>query len=626
MKKTTLASLIGLALSTHAFAATNIQADDVVVTASRIPQPKENVIADVTVITQEEIERAGQSTFIELLQRQPGVEISSNGGAGSLSSVYLRGTNANQTIVLIDGVRVNSITAGTTYLGNIPLSQIERVEILRGPASGLYGQDAVGGVIQIFTKKIDGEPKFNAAVGYGSYNTRTEEAGFGGSYNGLNYSLNVANKNTDGFSALKTKTDAKSDKDGYRNLSANGRITYNFNENHQIGTQFFDSDGKVDYDNSTRFNNINKFKQTSFSLFSKNQINNIWTSHLSLSKGVDKYEDQSYTDPYSYVWGGTTYTGGAYWSESYIKSTQNQYSWQNNFKFDLGTFTLAYDRLEQDLKTTYNYQGKSRDSNGYYIGYLNDIGAHSVQANLRTEDSTQYGKHTTGALGYGLQLNDQWRITASYGTAFKAPTFNDVYAPAGWGADANIKPEESRNIEASLRYKNNASQARVTVYDNKITDLILSSGYPNYQMGNIGKAELKGITITGSTVINTWLLDGSLDIQSAENTLSGNMLPYRANRHGSLHLSKSWNGWTFSSELIGSSERYNDPANTQKMDGYAIVNFVANYKVNNDWSIQSRLNNLLDKDYALALNSTGTLPYNTPGANVFFSLRYSPSY
>lgn len=614
MKKTTIASLIGLAISTQAFAATNIQADEVIVTASRVPQPKESAIADVTVITQDEIERAGQSTFIELLQRQPGVEISSNGGAGALSSVYLRGTNANQTVVLIDGVRVNSITSGTTYLGNIPLSQIEKIEILRGPASSLYGQDAVGGVIQIFTKKIEGQPKFNAAIGYGSYNTRTAEAGFGGSHNGLNYSLNVSSNDTDGFSALKINTDARADRDGYRNLSANGSLSYTINERNQVGVRFLDSQGKLDYDSSVNFNNVNKSKQTSISLFSKNQINDIWTSNLTLSKGIDKYEDISYSD-----WFST-------WSKSYIESTQNQYAWQNNFKFDIGTITLAYDRLEQDLRTSYNYQGKSRNSNGYYAGYLNDIGAHSIQANIRVEDSTQYGKHTTGYMGYGFQLNDHWRATASYGTAFKAPTFNDVYAPAGWGADSNIKPEESKNIEASLRYKNNASQASVTLYDNKITDLILSSGYPSYQMGNIGKAELKGATIAASTVIDSWILNGSIDIQSPENSLTDKMLPFRSNRHGAFHIEKSWGDWNFNSELIGSSERYNNPTNTQKMAGYAVLNLIATYKINNEWTLQGRVNNLLDKDYAIALNSSGTLPYNTPGTNAFFSLRYAPSY
>ena len=609
MNKSIFAGLLGLAFSNITFAAEDIHLKDVVVVASRVAQSPENVIGDVTVINHEEIERAGQSTFIELLQKQPGVEISSNGGPGSLASVYIRGANANQTVVLIDGIRVNSITAGTTYLGNIPLSQIEHIEILRGPASSLYGQDAVGGVIQIFTKKFDNQPHFNATVGYGSYNTRTAEAGLGASYNNLNYSINVSSKETDGFSALNVRNDAREDKDGYSNLSVNGSISYNINERNSFGIRFLDSKGKIDYDSSITFNNTNKSKQTALSLFSKNKINDIWTSNLTASKGVDRYDDKSYSDWFSS------------WSESYIKSIQNQYSWQNNFELPLGTFTLAYDRLEQDLKTSYAYQGKSRDSNGYYFGYFKDIGAHSIQTNFRLEDSTQYGKNTTGYLGYGYRINPNWRATTSYGTAFKAPTFNDVYAPSGWGANPNINPEESENIEASLRYSNETSLASVTLYQNKITNLILSSGasgIPAYQMGNIGKAELKGITIAASTSINGWRINGNLDIQSPENSETKKMLPFRANRHGSIDLGKSWGDWNFNSELIGSSERYNNPTNTQRMSGYVIVNLVADYNIDHQWTLQTRVNNLFDKNYALAYS--GSTPYNTPGANVFVSL------
>ena len=213
MKKTTIAGLISLLFTTPLLAAeTSINANDVIVTASRTPQTKESVIADVTVITQEEIERAGQSTFIELLQSQPGVEISSNGGTGSSSSIFLRGSNSNQVVVLVDGLRINSITDGRTNFGNIPLSQIDRIEILRGPASSLYGQDAIGGVIQIFTKHGDNPPRFNAAIGYGSYNSKSAEAGFSGKMNDVKFSINASSLTTDGFSALRIKNDARNDR------------------------------------------------------------------------------------------------------------------------------------------------------------------------------------------------------------------------------------------------------------------------------------------------------------------------------------------------------------------------------------------------------------------------------
>ncbi len=608
MKKTTIAGLIGLLFTTPLLAAeTPINAKDVIVTASRTPQTKESVIADVTVITQEEIERAGQSSFIELLQAQPGVEISSNGGQGKLASVFLRGTNANQVVVLLDGIRISSISAGTTYFGNIPLSQIERIEILRGPASSLYGQDAIGGVIQIFSKHNDGKPHFNATVGYGTYNTRTAEAGFGGAINDFKFSLNVSSYNTDGFSALKINNDPRSDKDGYRNISLNGSASYAFSEGHELGVQLFNSNGRAKYDGWSAFSNYVDSTQTSVGIFTKNQITNIWKSTVKLSEGVDVNDD--------------------YWdigSVTKIKSKQRQYSWQNDVALPIGTLTLLADRLEQKLISSEEYQNTARNSNGLYLGYVASIDKHSVQANLRRDDSSQYGEHITGNAGYSFQINDLWRASASYGTAFKAPTFNDVYGPIGWGANPDIKAEESKNLEAAIHFKDQNSNASAVFYKNKITNLIVSSGFPLYQMENINDAELKGLTLSGATTVNNFLLKGSLDIQSPEDANSHKLLPLRAERHGSVNLSRSIGDWRVGSELIASSERYNDATNLQKMSGYAIINLVADYKINNDWALQGRVNNLLDKDYALALS--GSTPYNTPGANVFFSLRYTPSF
>ncbi|MEI8119156.1 MAG: TonB-dependent receptor [Methylophilaceae bacterium] len=605
MKRSTIASLIGLAFTSPTFAADNIKLADVVVTASRVPQALDSIIGDVTVIDAEEIKRAGQSTFIELLQSQPGVEIASTGGAGQISSIFLRGTNSNQVLVLIDGIRVGSVSSGSTAFGNISLSQIDHIEILRGPATSLYGQDAIGGVIHIFTKRGDGTPHFNASIGYGGYNTKTAAVGFSGGVESLKYSLNISSYDTGGFSAKHITTGVQSDNDGYRNLSVNGAISFIIAEGHEVGIQLLNSDGRVNYDNSNMFNNYVDLTQTSIGIFTKNQLTDNWKSTLKLSKGIDKNNDSSFSDYYNN------------WSYSNFKSIQNQYSWQNDVALPVGTLTLLYDRLEQKIISTQAYEKTSRNNDGIFIGYLADIGNQSIQTSLRTDHSSQFGTNTTGGLGYGYKLTPNWRATASYGTAFKAPTFNDLYA-IGWGENPNIKPEESENIEASLRYTKTSSQASITIYDNKITNLIISSGSPNYQMGNIGKAEIKGITFAASQSWNDWLLKGNINLQSPQNADNGKLLNLRANRHGALNLSKTWEGWSLSSEVIASSARFNDVANTHNMSGYALVNFLANYKVNDEWALQGRVNNLLNKNYALALD--GTTPYNTPGANLFVSL------
>ncbi len=617
MKKSTIASLVALAFSPSTFAVEMaIQTDEVVVTASRMEQSKKNVIADVTVINREDIERAGQSTFIELLQTQPGVEIASNGGAGKTSSVFLRGTNSNQVIVLIDGIRVSSATAGTTTFENIPLAQIEKIEILRGPASSLYGQDAIGGVIQIFTKKGEGKPHFYGAVGYGAYNTKSAEAGVNGKVNDTRFSLNASSLDTDGFSAKRIRTGAQADNDGYRNLAASGSLSHQISKGHDIGFQFLSSEGHSAYDSSDTFKNYLDLSQLSYSLYTKNQLTSNWKSTLTIGEGIDDQVNQLSAT-----------------SQSKFKTKQRQYSWKNDVDLPLGTLTLLYDRLEQRVISSTNpYKKTDRDTNGFLVGYLADIENHSVQATLRSDHSSQFGTNNTGGIGYGFKINPNWRVTASYGKAFKAPTFNDLYFAYTYlgvaypSNNPNLKAEKSENFEGSLRYEDTQRDASVTLFQNKINNFIAldSSSLPI----NID-AKVRGVTFAAAQHWGNWELKGSADIQSPHNETNNKTLARRANRHGGIHLNYQLNNWRFGSELVASSLRYNDPNNQFNLSGYAVLNLIASYKVNNDWSVQGRLNNALDKNYALTSSASiygvNDPAYNTPGSNLFVSVRWEPS-
>ena len=604
MNKSIFAGLLGLAFSNLTFAAEDINLKDVIVVASRVAQSPENVIGDVTVINREEIERAGQSTFIELLQAQPGIEISSKGGAGQQSSVFLRGTNSNQVVVLIDGMRIGSATTGSTAFANLPLAQIERIEILRGPATSLYGQDAVGGVIQIFTKQGTGAPQLNAAVGYGSYNTEKVAAGFSGSVEKTQFSLAVSQMHTNGFSALKSSGSMDKDKDAYRNLAVSAYLSRSISEGHDLGLQILSSDGRNHYDSGfNTYSNYDDMSAVSYSLFSKNQMTTNWKSSLRIGQGKD--DDNSH------------FADGAFGVSQY-KTKQKQLSWQNDIALSLGSLNLVYDRLEQKLISNDAFNQTTRNTDGFLIAYLAAINDHSVQANLRNDHSNQFGSHTTGSLGYGYKLTSNWRITGSYGTAFKAPTFNDLYYPDdGWGpySDPNLKSEKSKNFEASLRYQGSDSELSATLYNNKIDNFIALD--QNYFPVNVN-AEITGLTLAASQHWDDWQLKTSLDIQSPENDDTGKLLPLRARRHGVINLGKSWGKWNVASELIASSARYNDADNVTRISPYAIVNLTTDYKIDDSWRLQGRINNLLDKNYALAYS--GSTPYNTPGANVFVSL------
>lgn len=619
MKKTTIASLIGLAFSTPTFATENINLDEVIVTASRTPQLRESAIADVTVIDAEEIQRTGQSTLVELLARQPGIEITSSGGAGTISSIFMRGTNSGHLVVLIDGLRIDSATLGSTALENIPIGQIDRIEILRGPASSLYGQDAIGGVIQIFTKKNSGDVKFNANLGYGSYNTKRADAGVSGNIRDTRFALNVSSLNTNSFSAIDTKNKDYNDNDANRNLAFSVNVTHVIESGHEIGFQFLHSDGRVHFDNANNFSNFDSYsdsKQYSCALFSNNQFTDFWLSKVRIGQGTD----ESRTFDQSSVVGGDFY-----------KTSQFQLNWQNDFKLSVGVLTLLYDGLYQKVQSnSVSYIVKTRDNDGFVANYLLDYNAHSLQVSARHDSNSQFGSHNTGSLGYGYKINPNWRATASYGTAFKAPTFNDLYWPfkdygiyGSYSGNPNLKPEQSRNIEASLRYQDIDTTLSATAFHNSVDNLIALNNQFTARPVNINKATINGLSLSTSQRLGNLNLGGSFDLLSPKDDKTDKLLVRRANRHTSANVSYFFGDWRLGIEAIASSIRFNDATNQHSLAGYGLLNATIDYKLSKDWSVQTRFNNILDKKYALGLDFGGEA-YSTPRANIFVNIRYQP--
>ena len=623
MKKSTIASLIGLAFASPLFAAENINLNNVVVTATRTPQLREALIADVSVIEAEEIKRGGQTTLVELLQQQPGIEINNNGGPGKTSGIFMRGTNSNHVVVVIDGMRIQSATAGTTTFENLPLSQIDRIEILRGPASSLYGQDAIGGVIQIFTKKgIEGFKPY-ASLGIGSYNTKIGEAGIRGKWQDTSFAFNVSATDIGGFSALKTKNKNLKDNDAYRNLAFTANISQKLAEGHEMGIQFLNSDGVTRFDNrfnGTDFSSKARVEQQSIALFSNNQLTSFWLSKLR----VGESQDNSKTfDQFSLPAGDR------------FNTTQEQVNWQNDFALPIGTLTLMYDRLNDEVDSNTDFNETSRTNEGYVASYLATIGAHNLQFSYRDDHNSQFGNNQTSGIGYGYHFNSNWKATASYGSAFRAPTFNDLYFPPYLDfftglpvatSNPNLAPEKSDNIEASLHYQNAGITASATFYENRIRNLIALDSI-TFVPFNVNKAKIRGLTLAASQAWDNWNLQGSLDIQSPRDEQTDQLLVRRANRHANLNLAYNFGDWRFGAEMVASSNRYNDPNNKLSMAGYSIFNLTTQYNINNDWSVQARANNVFDKNYALALDgnpATTGFAYNTPGANLFVNVRYEP--
>ncbi len=613
MKQFFSLTLLGLAVAQTAAAQQEptYLGDEVVVTATRTPLPLREQLNDVTVITAQDIAEAGQSTLAELLQAQPGIEISSNGGPGQPASVYIRGANSNHTLVLVDGLRLGSATTGTTALEAIPLDQIQRIEILRGPGSSLYGSDAIGGVIQIFTKSGQGRPHFNLSAGVGTYGTRSVSGGYGGQVGDTRFNLQLGHSDTHGFSAIGNPANPayNPDGDGYRDNNLSARVSHAIGAGHEVGLTLFNSTGEAHYDASwpspPSFDYRTEHTVSAYGVYSKDRFLPGWQSLLRAGAG---------TDDYTNIMSAT--------ASSNFRTDQNQAAWQNDIDLGGGLLTLGLEWLRQEVSGDSSYAVQQRDVRSWLAGYQRRFGKHSVQLNLRSDDNSQYGARNTGSLAYGYQISPVWQASVSAGTAFKAPTFNDLYYPLTYGSVGNpdLRPERSRNRELALRYDDGVQRFGVVYYDNRVTDLISWQLYAPYSYTpvNVGQASLKGTTLSYGGSLGDYRLHASLDLQDPVDASTGLLLPRRAKRHGAVGLDRSIGPWQFGGEVVFSDARYDDAANKNRLAGYGLVDLTASYRLSSDLSVNARVNNLFDKKYELAKD------YNTPGTDVFVALRYEP--
>lgn len=603
--------------------AAELQVADTVVTASRTEQQLNDVIGDVSVISEEQILKAGQTSLVELLAMQAGIEVSHNGGVGKSSNVYIRGANPVHTVVLLDGMRINSATSGTTSLENIPLNQIERVEILRGPASSLYGADAIGGVIQIFTKSANGKPRINATVGLGTYGTAMGSTGISGRVDNTSFSLQAGLSSTNGVSAIANKRLAtyNPDDDGYDNRNLSFKLAQHFNERHEIGISGYLSEGTNYYDGGAltplnnprnRFNYYSRQRQTLVDVYSKNRFTDNWLSTLRIGQSQD---DSTAYSP------NTTHTRK---TKSVYETVQTQYLWQNDIVTKVaGTFTLGTERREQKIDSTSTYVVDSRDIQSGFAGWQGKFGAHSVQVTARNDDNSQFGNKTTGGVGYAYQLTPELRARANWGTAFSAPTFNQLYSPLALGfiGNANLKPEEANNRELGLQFIKDGHQLNVSYYHNRVSDLIVNTRTTPSVLTpvNISNALLRGLTLSYQGQLAGFNILANADFQRPEDQDTGNLLVRRAKQNGNLGISRQWGDLQLGTEIETAAHRYNDVANLERMSGYTLVNLYSEYRINNDWSLNARVNNLFDRKYELAKD------YGTLGTNLFVSVRYAPT-
>jgi len=603
---TRLAAACSLAFVFAAPAFAQTSADTVVVTANRMPQRAHDVIADTTVIHAEEIARSGAGSVADILQRQRGVEITRNGSAGASTSVFLRGSNANQVVVLLDGVRIGSSTSGTAAWNAVPLSAIERIEIVYGPLTTLYGADAIGGVIQIFTRKGDGAPLATASVGAGSNATRAAAATVSGSANAFRYAVTAGYEDSDGFSSTRPGASGfNADEDGYRRRNANGQLAYTVAPGLEVGAQFLHSGLWAQYDSgSAAYDVHNDQDLNTAAVYASSQVNANWRSILQYARSNDKLG---------------SYTNATAAGASQIETEQDELTWQNTIALGPDTLQLLYSHRKEDVYSSATpSMTRDRITNAYAAAYSVRRGSHLVDVSARHDRSSVYGNKSTGAAGYGYDFGKGLRATASVGSSFRAPTFNELYYP-NYGLPTN-KPEKGRNAEAGLRYDAGQVQVDATYYRNRLTDMIVSAtpcpGRPGSCAYNVNEAKLEGVTVAAQTRIGMVNLRGSLDWQDPTDETTGKQLARRAKRYAKFGADSSFGTVKVGAEAVLSGERFDDAANARRLGGYGLLNLYTTWHITPDVSLLLRLNNVADKGYELARN------YGTGGRTWFAALRY----
>ena len=615
--------------------------DPVVVTASRNAQRLSDTLPATTVITRSDIEDSHARDLATLLRGQAGIDVAQSGGLGSQTSLFVRGANSNQVLVLIDGLRVNAVGSGAASVAHLMIDQIDHVEIVRGNVSSLYGSEAIGGVIQIFTRggayasgSTSEQPtaglnaglnaewggdrtraaSFDGAHAFGASDARTR-IGFAASY-----------RSARGFSAIDANRApaANPDEDGYRNASVSANVAQQFGQ-HEIGVRTFESHGHLEFDDPTDYSffgppyngriqtHNERTRLTNATLYGKFKPTPFWTLDLQAGQARDVNVNTS-SYPLSFVVGSTT-------------STDRQYRIGNGFTFAEHTATFAYEHLDQSgFSTSYGNgidgAAFSRKVDSAMAGYTGPLffpssmlsSTSEFQFNARQDRYSDFGDATTGLAAYGLKFAPGWKVIVQASTAFKAPSFNELYFP--FFGNPALKPERARSIEAGLQYARDASFVRASLFRTKTRDLIVFDPLLSLA-NNVDRARVTGFELSARTTWDGWNLSANLTWQRPIDEATGLRLLRRASRNFGIALAKSFGRWRVSGDLQAAGSRFDSDINTfarTELAGYGVANFGVRYEVVRGTTAGLAITNALDKRYALVDG------YNTAGRVTTVSL------
>jgi vitamin B12 transporter len=581
--------------------------DAVVVTPTRTEQTESDTLSALTVIDRADIDRLQPLSLQDLLRGTPGLSIANNGGAGKNTSFFLRGTEAGHVLILIDGVKIGSATVGLPAIQDIPVDQIERIEIVRGPFSSLYGSEAIGGVIQIFTRRAEGPFEPNFSIGAGSYGERRVDAGIAGRGEQGWYSAQVAHENTDGINSCRGQADPgagcftdEPDRDGYRNNSVGLQGGYTFNPAWDVDAHLLRTDGYSEFDGT--FNNQTATEQH----VAGARVRYRPTDALSLSLNLGQSADLS-----------DNFEDGV--AAGTFDTHRDLGSLQGDWRVAGGTLTLGYDWQRDRIDSDTGYDVNRRIDDALFGQWLQTFGSQSLQIGARHDDNSQFGGKTTGSVLWGWQFDPAVRLTASAGTAYKAPTFNDLYYP--FFGNPDLRPENSRNFELGLRGTPGWGHWSLNAFENHVDDLIAYDA-ALFAPNNIARARIRGVEGVLGFTWAEWAFAATatwLDPRNDSNDDNhGNVLPRRARDSVRLDADRRFGVFSVGASLYAADQRYDDAANTNTLGGYALADLRVAYQFSDAWKLQLNANNVFDRRYETAAF------YNQPDRNFMLTASWRP--
>jgi len=617
MKLSRLALAVALLPGVQVFAAEQ-ELPSMLITSARQAEPRAQATAANTVFTRADIERLQARSVPELLRRVPGVQV---GSAGGLPSLSLRGTGTAQTLVLVDGQRIAAATSGFARFDYLAIDNIERVEVIRGPRSSLYGADAIGGVIQIFTR--GGKPGINPEVriAAGSEQTFQRSLSLAAGTEQTSVHLGASLDERGGFDITRDNRGADRDNDGQRNKALHLKLDHQFDSNWKAGLSLNDQRGKNEYDDANDFepgSPQDEFRVSSYSGYLDGQLTDMWNSRLELGRSFDRNHAVG---------------AGSAWNNTLLETTRHSAAWINRLQLsERHQLSVGGDWYEDQLDSATFFQEDSRDNSAFFAQHSFQGERFGTELGLRHDDNQQFGSHNSWNGAVSLPVGESQRWILSYGEGFRAPTFSDLYGPPGWGANPDLEPETSKTYELQWRADVGGTEYTASLYRTDIEDMVASV---NRVMQNVAHARVNGFEASAARKLLGWQANIGVSILDPRDRDSGHTLARRAKRTLSVDLDRTFGTLSAGAGWHISSSRYDNASNTRELSGYGTFDVRAAWQSHSELRWEAKVNNLFDRDYALATynrpeginwwDPSQNYGYREAGRTALFAVTWTPS-